>query len=273
MCGNVPGKKPPRIWAAALGGAAVLALASWAGAAPIGISINVGGNDATHDIPAADSLGVVPLVHWNNLTAAANPSAPPPTLVDSGGSTVASMTVSSTGWNNDTFNAFGTDLQNMYSNFIHTDNGGGGNVHSASITLTNIPYATYDVYIYYNSFTSSNPQAWTESQNSTTLYGLRGPTQGGALGSFVQYQTSSLSTVLADAAGGTAGGNYLEFTGLTAANLTLTVGPDGLTSGYVQEGLAGIQIVAESAPVPEPASTALLCMAVPALLMRRRKRA
>ena len=201
------------------------------------ISINVGGFDATHDVTG--SLGAVAATNWNNLTAVANPSGS--SLKDASG-VATTLGLASSGWTNNTFNAWGDNRANMYSNFIGRE---GDPISPATITLSAIPYATYDVYIYYTAFWMNNGgeiQTWTESQRASTLYGLRGPSSGGALTGYQQYQTPSQATAMADAAGTTAGGNYLVFAGLTTANLTLT-SSDPNQTGWKQAGLAGIQIV------------------------------
>jgi len=202
------------------------------------VSINVGGFDAARDVTG--SLGVVATANWNNLTNAAN-AAGTNLMDDSGAATT--LDVSFTGWNKDTFNAWGDSRADMYSNFLHHQ---GDTMANATVNLSQIPYATYDVYIYYTGFIAKQVQAWTDGVS--TLYGLRGPASGGGLAGYVQYQTTSEAAALADAAAGTAGGNYLKFTGLTAPGLILTsLGlPD--QSGFEQDGIAGIQIV-NTAPV------------------------
>jgi hypothetical protein len=197
------------------------------------ISINVGGFDAVHDVTG--TLGVVPVDNWNNLTTATNAAGT--NLMDDAGAT-STMDITFSDWNKDTFNAWGDDRADMYSNFLHHQ---GDAVGIATVNIAQIPYASYDVYIYYTGFVASQVQAWTDGV--TTLYGLRGPSPGGGLSGYVQYQTSSEATALADAAGGSAGGNYLKFTGLTGTSLTLTsLGlPD--QAGFEQDGIAGLQVI------------------------------
>ncbi|MCF7730620.1 MAG: hypothetical protein K9N23_02990 [Akkermansiaceae bacterium] len=197
------------------------------------ISINVGGFDTAHDVTG--TLGVVPVASWNNLTTVA--SAVGTNLMDDAGAT-STMDISFTGWNKDTFNAWGDARADMYSNFLHHQ---GDAMGDAVVNLAQIPYASYDVYIYYTGFVAKQVQAWTDGV--TTLYGLRGPNPGGGLSGYVPYQTTSEATALADAAGGSAGGNYLKFTGLTGSSLTLTsLGlPD--QAGFEQDGLAGLQVI------------------------------
>lgn len=197
------------------------------------VSINVGGFDATQDVTG--SLGVVPADNWNNLTNAANPTAT--NLMDNSGA-ATTLDISFTGWGKDTFNAWGDSRADMYSNFLHHQ---GDTLTNATVSLSQIPYATYDVYIYYTCFPTKQVHAWTDGV--TTLYGLRGPASGGGLAGYVQYQTTSEATALADADGGTAGGNYLKFTGLTAASLILTSLGLPNQAGFEQDGIAGIQIV------------------------------
>jgi hypothetical protein len=200
---------------------------------PEAVSLNVGGFDTNHDVTG--SLGVVSVANWNNLTNIANPSAV--NLMDNSGS-ATTLDITFAGWNKDTFNSWGDSRANLYSNFLHHQ---GDTLANGTVNISQIPYGSYDVYIYYTGFVSKQVQAWTDGD--TTLYGLRGPASGGGLNGYVQYQTASEATALADAAGGTAGGNYLKFTGLTGSSLTLTsLGlPD--QAGFEQDGLAGIQIV------------------------------
>lgn len=242
--------------AAAATALALLATSSAWGAA---ISVNVGGFDTAHDVTG--SLGVVSVANWNNLTAIANPTGT--NLVDDSGA-ATTMSISFAGWNADTFNAWGDDRANMYSNFLHHQ---GDTLGNATVTLTDIPYATYDVYIYYTGFVPNQVQAWIESAGGTTLYGLRGPTSGGGLSGYVQYQTGSEATALADAAGGTAGGNYLVFTGLSGSALTLTSSGLPDQAGFEQDGIGGIQVVDA---IPEPSSSFLLGVVGLMLAFRRR---
>ncbi|MCX6868233.1 MAG: hypothetical protein NTV46_18905, partial [Verrucomicrobia bacterium] len=197
------------------------------------ISVNVGGFDTVHDVTG--SLGVVSAANWNNLTTVANATGSN-LMDDSGASTT--LDISFSGWNNDTFNAWGDSRADMYSNFLHHQ---GDTMGNATVNLTQIPYATYDVYIYYNGFVTKQVQAWTDGV--TTLYGLRGPNSGGGLSGYIQYQTTSEATALADVAGGTAGGNYLKFTGLTGSSLTLTSLGLPNQAGFEQDGISGLQIV------------------------------
>ncbi|MGN6554497.1 MAG: PEP-CTERM sorting domain-containing protein [Verrucomicrobiota bacterium] len=229
------------------------------------ISINVGGMNNTDDV--LGSAGVVNAGNWNNLTTVDNPSGS--SLLNSSGA-ATTLSLSSTGWLRNTFNDPGDDRKDMYSNFLAHE---GDPIGNATISLSSIPYATYDVYLYYNAFYMNNGgeiQTWTESQGGTTLYGLRGPTSGGQLTGYQQYQTSSYATASSDADAAVLGGNYLVFSGLTAANLTLT-SSDPNQTGWKMEGLAGLQIV-EASPVPEPSSLGLLGIAGSLLFAFRSRR-
>ena len=206
-------------------------------AAPSGnsktISINLGGFDTAHDV--SGSLGAVPAANWNNLTTVANVTAA--NLKDESGAP-STLDISLAGWTKDTFNAWGDSRADMYSNFLHHQ---GDTLGNATVSLSQIPYSSYDVYIYYTSFIAKQVQAWTDGVS--TLYGLRGPNSGGGLSGYVPYQTTNEATALADATGGTAGGNYLKFSGLTASNLTLTSLGTPNQAGFEQDGVAGLQIV------------------------------
>ncbi len=245
-------------WVAGLVASAVVLGQAYGGV----ISINVGGFDANHDVDG--TTGAEPAANWNNLTGVANPSSS--SLVDDTGAAVTGMSISFSGWNRDTFNAWGDDRADMYSNFLHQQ---GDTLGNATVTINNIPYAEYDVYIYYNCFPTWQVQKWQESQGGTMLYGLRGASSGGGVSGFVPYQTSDASTAFDDAAAQASGvgGNYLKFTGLTAANLTLTNTSSPDQSGWNQNGIAGLQIVGA---IPEPATMGLLGLAAMGILARRR---
>jgi hypothetical protein len=125
----------------------------------------------------------------------------------------------------------------------------------ATITLSGIPYALYDVYVYYTHFPigSDTLQAWTESATGTTLYGVNNKNHGHDWGDFTSYQTTDRGAAVAQAltSGDDGGGNWLSFEALSAANLTLTsrdenlpeVSSNGPGSSFLQRGIAGLQIV------------------------------
>lgn len=128
---------------------------------------------------------------------------------------------------------------------------------AGTVTLQNIPYAEYDVYVYHTHFPigSGSLQAWTESENGTTAYGTNNRNHGHDWGDYVRYQTADRAAAVAQAtSGGDGGGNWLKFTGLTDSNLTLTSSDRNAPqiSGFRQRALAAIQIV-DVTVAPPPA--------------------
>lgn len=128
---------------------------------------------------------------------------------------------------------------------------------AGTVTLQNIPYAEYDVYLYHTHFPigSGSLQAWTESENGTTAYGTNNRNHGHDWGDYVRYQTADRAAAVAQAtSGGDGGGNWLKFTGLTDSNLTLTSSDRNAPqiSGFRQRALAAIQIV-DVTVAPPPA--------------------
>lgn len=219
------------------------------------ISINVGNNGT---VGAGDAVGAEPAQNWNNLLGVNNPSSS--SLVDDSGALVSGLSVAFTG-NQNTFNNSPTPTQAMLSGFLS------GNPMSA--TISGIPYATYDVYVYYAGFVSNYSLTWTATDNDTatpleTVYSVRGSWAGPQApgGALVLSQYAGLSEAT-DAAIAGDGGNYLKFSGLTAANLTIA---ETSGNGFNENGFSGLQIV----QIPEPATMGLFGLAALGILARRR---
>jgi sialate O-acetylesterase len=204
-----------------------------AGGALKAVSINVGFNGT---LAPGDIAGVVPVAGWNELSGSNSPSAS--SLLDNDGLAVAGMTVSFQG-NGNTFNNTGVADRTMLSGFLS------GN--PMSVQLANIPYASYDVYIYYAGFSSNHSLTWVATDTATntvlaTHYSVRGSLSGPQLfpsPGLVQSNHATLAAADARAALGD-GGNWLKFTGLTAASLRIA---ETSGNGGNENGFAGIQVV------------------------------
>lgn len=253
----------------AIAGAALSLLAS---APAWGAAISVTFN-ANRTLAPGDQTGAEEVVgNWNNIqVTGGNHNGTWSSLMDSSGTTT-STSITTGAWGGYlSMSTDGAPFIKLYEAGLHREGDVTVNV-SSTITLSNIPYAEYDVYIYYTHFPigSDTLQPWTESQNNTTLYGTNNKNHGHDWGDFVQYQTADRATAVAQAktTGADGGGNWLKFTNLTASTLTLTSNDQNAPdiTGYKQRGIAGLQIV----QVPEPSILSLLALA-PALAFRRRR--
>ena len=212
---------------------------------PPTISMNVGVNGA---LAPGDAAGAMAAAHWNNLLGANNPSAAAGSLVDRTGVAVAGMTASFQGGQN-TFNAGSSPDTNLLSGFLS------GSTMSA--TLAGVPYPIYDVYVYYNGFSSNYSLTWRASDVTgtpvvlATQYSVRGSVSSGNVltangNSHVLSQYATLAAADAAAVAGT-GGTYLKFAGLTAASIKIE---EISNNGNNENGFSGIQIVNASAGTP-----------------------
>ena len=118
-----------------------------------------------------------------------------------------------------------------------------------TLALTDIPYAEYDLYVYYNA-NQAGTIDFTIQGTSLSLTGL--DTAAGLEDS---------AFVIADA-GNSIPGNYVLFEGLT--DLDVTLDATAVTNGYAY--INGVQIV----EIPEPMTMSLLALGGLALLRRRR---
>jgi hypothetical protein len=232
--------------------AAALTVAGVAQATSIGVQFSKNGTPLT----ATDVAGVAEVAqdHWNALSNTAVPNAG--LMNNSGAITTASL---SAGGDADYFAGgagFATAgdralashaLLALYGNHV-------------TYTVTAVPYASYDVYIYGQSdapdraitftVTSAAPTATRSflSENSATTW-----TEGLSTWNGIGTQPADVTHA-----------NYVHFSGLSGSTLTLDYFAPG------NSGVNGFQIVEA---VPEPASLGLLSVAATGLLSRRRRQA
>ena len=257
------GEKYTRLWLTAAG--FLLSGVSTAQAASIGISFDGGRNtaQATSDALAPTSVaGVVPQANYNVYTAQ-NQAAASVLNNDQGTATLAMITYSSTAAPyaaTSNTPAGGTTP----STFDEALNNGG--IYSApTVNITNVPYASYNVY------------AYTLNDHSTGTFSVTlTPTVGSAQTIFGVNPNASDSThvdgnaatayVYTPATGATSGaansGDYVVFTGLTSTGFTLTT-----TNTAGNASLSGFQIVS----APEPGTLGFLAIGGLGLLLSRRR--
>jgi hypothetical protein len=184
------------------------------------------------------------------------------TIKDDSGATVASASLTltpSAGQNNGVAgNVGGTNDQALFSNFYDQFA-----TPPSTVTITNIPYASYDVYFYRNG-TEANAatragQFTIGAQDRYVRGGLPDPTSTGT-----GYVLSNDTT---NTGGSITQGNYVVFTGLSGSSLTASF--NGVNAGdtTLRNKVVGFQIV----QTPEPASAGLVGLAGLGLLARRRR--
>lgn len=236
-----------------------VAAAQVAHGAAIGINFSAGQGNATNLAPLAstDSTGVFTQANWNNASTApggttANVASPNAgVLVDSNGAvTAAGITWSSTNsWS--VVNGTRTpEIAELLNGYLDNTNA----ATPTSVTVTGIPYATYNVIAYVGS--DGNGRTGHATIGAQTFYYSTNTNQNPP--TFVQ----STATTLAGATAAT----YVEFDNLSGSTFTLTNTRDSNNTG-----LHGIQIVDASA-APEPGSAAVLLIGGAAAFLKRRRR-
>jgi hypothetical protein len=175
-------------------------------------------------------------------------------LENSATPTTARLTFSSTG----DFDGFtGTSTPNVATSVLYQGGVFGNNLlGEVHITLTNIPYSKYDVYVYASADTFVT-NTLSITNGVTTFYYASD-------GRFNNAATSLLQTTSTNPASPTTGpGQYQLFSGQTRATFTLTTA--GSISGVISNNVFGLQIVETPSAVPEPASPTLLALGVAGL--------
>ncbi|HET6249187.1 MAG TPA: PEP-CTERM sorting domain-containing protein [Tepidisphaeraceae bacterium] len=236
--------------------AAVAGSAATARSASIGIQFQ--GSQAA--LAPTDSAGVVPQTNWN---AEATSSFTNVALNDNSGNATTAVFSGSADGTYFGGNGFtpGTGDATLTAGELYQ--GMSSTVGSAGLannfTITNIPYPTYDVYVYGDADAGGRviSDALTPSGGSTTFISFT--TENGSNGWVAGTGTwNGIGTPPADPSA-----NYAHFAGITASGFVLQSGAQG------NGGINGIEIVA----TPEPASLGLLGVAALGLLARRRRTA
>ena len=129
-------------------------------------------------------------------------------------------------------------------------------ITNSYVTLSQIPYVQYDVYVYFSSDTAD--RTGSISDGTTTYY-------FSTLGPASVSGANALLVQTTDTSGAFPSASYARFSGETATSLTLTC--DALSGDDQWLGIAGFQVVA----VPEPGSLALVVFGGLALWGLRRR--
>lgn len=226
------------------------------------ISINLAADVQPGADVAANPAGVVRSSNWNDIPLAQQTNVP---LKDNSGAIVPGITLST----NEAF-TFPASAYDSAASFTeagdrammrgHIYHGGGASVE-VRVDGT-IPYANYDVYVYYNSGAVPNTQVLSLLASDLSDLGI----------SATVSEVPGSDSVYVEATDATINANYVKFSGLNNLDVPSFVirAQNALTPGSNEYAyINGIQIVNT---VPEPGSvTVLACGGVVILLVARRK--
>ncbi|MFC4995349.1 hypothetical protein [Rubritalea tangerina] len=213
------------------------------------ISINFNRNN--DEVFASNvSAGAVAVTNWNQMAPQGTPSGTDVALVDdSGAGTTATVTYSANGtWAQGGANTSDGNIS-LLKGYLDDSNGAA----IAVVTLNNIPYAQYDVYVY--GIGDSDPG---DLLNQYTLNDGNGDIN------FSYLRGANLSAGQTPVeASPSVEGHYFRINGLASSSFTLN---NDNNRGDGRSPIAGIQIV----QIPEP-STHLTFLAASLLLLRRKR--
>lgn len=229
---------------------AIAATVGVSSAATVSVNFSSNGNSGgDHAVGTSTTAGVEAVQNWNDVTGGTGSAS------NVNDSTGAATTVD-VDWATGTWGgtaATGTVTGNDALMGAWLDDG------SMLVTISEIPYAQYDVIVYGTSDAGNDGRnlGWmVNGVDSESIGSFGGALTNGTFfdGTFVDGTTP------------TANPSYLRFNGLTGATLTIADHTTG--SATLRSALSGFQIVEA---VPEPSSTALLGLGGLALILRRRK--
>jgi autotransporter-associated beta strand protein len=209
----------------------------------VGVSIDL--RVASAGMITSDLAGAARLGRWNGLVgpAGGSSSATNNVLVDSNGAAIAGMsTTFAAGSGGGTFNMSSADTGNdatMIRSIFDIFNGA-----ASTITISGIPYATYDLYLYM--WDDGADRAGSFTVNGTTYYARGGA--GNPTSSGTGYVRSSDTTL--GAGNDIDQGNYIRVTGLSSASLNVSLSAVAAGNVALRNKFAGYQIVATTAPAP-----------------------
>lgn len=207
-----------------------------------------------------NTAGVVAAANWNNSW----PSDPRTDLVDASGA-ATTLDISYASFNTWSIlggtpgaDADGSLNRNLLNGYLNSGPASWGPpTTSSSVTLSQIPYASYDVIVYFSS-DAAGREGQVGDGVTTYYFNTVGPASVSGANAVLSATSVIDGTYLTAA-------NYAVFTGLTGAAQTFTV---QMRDNDEWGGIAGLQVVGATL-VPEPAAAAawlgaggLLCAGV-----------
>jgi len=237
-----------------------LAFAGSANAASIGVNVGATGQE----IGTSATAGVVAQNNWNDRTGGGSGLAQ---VTDDSGTLLATQVSVQTSWSYTT-GAGNSDANHTLMNGALDNNGG-----EMGFTVTNVPYALYDVIIYH--------EGGSDAGRGGAFF-VRDTDSGDAIiatqdsydvttfsGTFVDASTVGVGGTGIDSEGNAVNSNYVRFSGLTATNIKIRSLANLIGNPATPRApIAGMQIV----EVPEPSSLALIGLGG-LMMIKRRKRA
>ena len=213
------------------------------------------------EVGNGETAGVVPQTNWSNGTGA-NGSAVN-LLDDSGTPTTTDLAwISQTPWGGTAHGTTGD--QHLTAGWID-DSLFGNTTTGAQVTVTEIPYDTYDLYIY---VTSDGFNEFRRSRHEVNGDEILSASSWQTLNSEGTYFTGAHI----DGSSGVADHSYMVIHDLKDETLTINGRRiNNFPGGIVRGNIAGIQIVEQ--PIPEPATVTLFALtAIGYSFMRRQHR-
>jgi hypothetical protein len=256
----------PHLFAACAAVASLLALPGQGHAAAV-VSFNIdiagtiggdGAINASGQSPAGAIAGVVPVGNWTGTWNGSFQNFGPTDLIDSNGNPTT-LDISGVGFGDyaisfshpgqDTDGTWNKELINGYLNA-----GASVNPQVSMFTLSEIPYAAYDIIAYFTSDAAGRTGTVTDGTTTYDFTTIGAPSTAGPNALLVQ--TSSTTGLNPTT-------NYAVFSGLSGASQVITANIPSFG------GLAGIQVVEV---VPEPSSLCVLSLVSGIIALQARVR-
>jgi autotransporter-associated beta strand protein len=197
----------------------------------IGIKFAQGQNAAAHNVTGI--AGVVPIGNWNNFMSY-QVMAQQPLHDNAGNASAATVTwinpLQNVGWSIMTTDF--TDQNYQLLNSYGDNTNGNNNRQGISATVSNIPYAAYDVYVYFGS--DGNGRTGSVSLGNQTYFYTTSANQGSGTNSTAyQFTRTGVSSGITNPSA-----NFAEFSNVSGSSFTITQ-----TRGSNNSGMAAIEIV------------------------------